>query len=85
MKKDIFLNLAGEYGNATITFYYEEEIPAIMKMSIISVEDYDDEIVLRGENGEFVILSGDIEEVSDPTDKKEFIFGNNIFKIGVVL
>ena len=85
MLRETFLDLLGNYGNITITFYSGDEIPAIVKMDVISIEDYNDEIVVRGENGEFVILQGEPEETSSPVDGKEFIFTNNDLKIGVVL
>ena len=85
MMKDNFLDLLGNYGNAVITFYNGDEIPAITKMSVISFDDYDDEIVVRGENGEYVVLPGDPEEKTSD-DEKEFVFTlMNDLKIGVVL
>ena len=85
MLKDTFLNQLGNYGNAVITFYNKDEIPAVMKMNVISFEDYDDEIIIRGDNGEFVILPGDPEEDLYFDEEKEFVFSLNDLKIGVVL
>ena len=44
-----------------------------------------DEIVIRGENGEFVVLPGEPEVETYSDGKDEYVFILNDLKIGVVL
>ena len=85
MKRDDFLNQVGECNNIKVTFYNEEEIPAIVDLDVVSVEDYDDEIVIRGSGNTFVILSGNPDICSSGNDKKEFMFSQGFLKIGVII
>ena len=80
MLKEKFFETLGASDQVTATIYVEEEIPAIFKMSIVSVDDFDDEICIRGEDDEFIILPG------DPTvdEEGEYVFDKGIYQIGII-
>ena len=79
-RKEQFFELLGEHDKINVAFYVGQDLPAMLKMNVVSVEDYDDEIVVRGDGGEFIILPGD--PVFNEEDE-EYIFGKEIFQIGI--
>lgn len=85
MTRERFCDLLDNGNEAIISFYYESEIPAVFKMNIDSVEDYDDEFIIRSSNNTFVILTGDpiANEIND--EEEEFIFAMGNLDVGVVV
>lgn len=85
MKRDKFYELANEHDNAIITFYHKSEIPCVIKMKIDSVEDYDDEIIIRSSDNTFIILQGDPAVRTTDDEEEEFIFGMGNIDVGAVV
>ena len=85
MIREKFCDLLDNGDDVVITFYYKSEVPAIFKMNIDSVEDYDDEFIIRSSNNTFVILTGDpvVNSVND--EEEEFIFAMGNLDVGVVV
>lgn len=85
MKREKFNELLANGNDAIITFYHNDEIPGVLKMKIDSVEDYDDEFIIRSSNNTFIILSGDpvVNKVND--EEEEFIFAMGNVDVGVVV
>jgi hypothetical protein len=85
MDREKIIDLIGEYDNLTAVFYMGDEIPAMHHMDILSVEDYDDEIVVRGTGSDYVILTGNPKVKEDPYGDTEYIFGTGNYRIGIIL
>lgn len=85
MKREKFSELLDNGNEMVISFYHKSEIPGVLKMKIDSVEDYDDEFIIRSSNNTFIILSGDpvVNEVND--EEKEYIFAMGNVDVGVVV
>ena len=85
MKRDKFSELLDNGNEVIITFYHKSEIPGVLKINIDSVEDYDDEFIIRSSNNTFIILSGDpvVNAVND--EEEEFIFAMGNVDVGVVV
>lgn len=85
MKRDRFNELLDNGNEMIITFYCKSEIPGVLKMKIDSIEDYDDEFIIRSSNNTFIILSGDpvVNEIND--EEEEYIFGMGNIDVGVVV
>ena len=79
MLKEKFFETLGDYDHVTATLYVGDEIPMIFKMPIVSVENYDEEVCIRGEGGTFLILSG------DPTvdEEGEYLFDQGNYQVGI--
>jgi len=85
MDREKFFEMVGEYNNLTVIFYNGDEIPAMTHMDIVSVEDYDEEILIRGNGSDFIMLYGDPELKEEPFDDTEYLFGEGNFHIGIIL
>lgn len=85
MEREKFLNFLGEYNNLTIIFYYFDEIPAILKIEIESLEEYDDEIIIRGNNNTYIILQGEPTMIKNEENEEEYVFKNGNLNIGVII
>ena len=83
MNKEKFFDTLGECDILTIILYCNEEIPAKFNLNVVSVEDYDDEIIVRGDGTSFVSLQGEPRIIEDLGDT-EFIFKNGNCEVGVV-
>ena len=85
MIREKFCDLLSNGDDLEITFYYKSEIPAVFKMKIDSVEDYDDEFIIRSSNNTFIILSGDPVANSVNDEEEEFIFAMGNLDVGVIV
>ena len=75
MIKEKFFNSV-TYGKILVTFYRNGEICGRFKMDCVSVDDFDDEIVIYGNENESVILdANEIVSQTDEDDEIEFLFG----------
>ena len=83
MTREMFLNALDEHNNLTAVVYVGDEIPLKVDMNVMSVEDYDDEIVVRGDRNTFIILPGDPEVHEEPFDETEFVFTQDSYQVGV--
>ena len=85
MKRDKFGELLSNGNEVIITFYHKSEIPGVLKMNIDSVEDYDDEFIIRNSDNTFIILSGNpiVNVIND--EEEEFIFTIGNVDVGVVV
>ena len=80
MLKEKFFETLGNYDHVTATIYVGDEIPVVFKMPIVSVEDYDDEVCIRGEGEAFLILSG--EPAFD--EENEYVFDQGAYQVGII-
>jgi len=84
MNREKFLSILEIADLIVATFYNEDEINCRIKMAVGSFEEYDDEIIIRGEVNDFLILKTDNIEISmDEYGNSEFLFTTGNQKIGV--
>ena len=86
MLVDRFLEAVGELGDKQLAgVIYSGDEPLIrFKMNITSVNTFDDEIVIYGEDNDFIILCGEPTMVHDEEeDKIVFLFTNSGQKIEI--
>ena len=87
MNREKFIDAATEYENDhfVVTIYNGDEIYGRFKMNTVSIEEYDDEIVIYGDDNDFVILPDETIEIvaMDDGDEIEFLFGSGDQKIGI--
>lgn len=83
--KEKFLNALEEYDNdkLVITVHDGDEISCRFKISISTIDEYDDEIIIRGDDNDFVILSGEPKNIIEDEIDEEFLFrnGNQILEV----
>ena len=84
MGKEMFFDMLGEYDNFKVIFYNGLEILSMFDMSIENVEEYDDEIIIRGVGNSFVILTGEPDIITNDDLEKEFIFNEEEVRIGII-
>ena len=57
----------------TVTFYNYDEICGIFKMEILSVDEFDDEVILYGDRNQHVVIPlGNVDVIDDDDDVREF-------------
>ena len=86
MLREKFLDTIDEFDNCkfTITIYHNDEIISRFKIKETSIEEYDDEIVIYGEQNDFIILNcQDINIETGEDNEIEFLFGTGDRRIGV--
>ena len=86
MLKDKFLDAIDECPdeNITIVTYYKDEMYGRRTMPVISIEDYDDEIVIRGEKNDYILLNcGNIDMKTGEENEIEFLFTIDDFTTAV--
>jgi len=84
MDKEKFFDMLGEYDNLKVYIYADDEIISKFDMDIVHVEEYGDEIVVRGTGTAFISLQGDPELDEVPFEDTEYIFKNGSTRIGVI-
>ena len=83
MTREMFLEMLDEHSSFIAIVYVGDEIPLKVDMNVIGVEDYDDEIVIRGDKNTFIILPGNPEVHEEPFGDVEFVFTQDPYQIGV--
>ena len=68
----------------TITIYRGDEICGRFKMEVLSTDEYDDEVIIYGNDNQSVVLSlYDVDIMSGEENEIEFLFGTGPIKYGV--
>ena len=86
MLREKFLETLDEYAgeNITVVTYYVDEMYGRKTIAVITVEDYDDEIVIRGEGTDFVVLNcKHINMNTEEENEIEFLFTVDNFTTAV--
>ena len=84
MEIEKFYEMFGRFDNLKVTVYYGDEIPAIFNITDVTVEEYDDELIIRGIGNTFVILKGDPRITkSEIDDEEEFVFNSGEMLLGI--
>lgn len=84
MIRENLLAIAENNDVVSVTFYNDDEPIGSCKIIMSSIEDYDDEIIIRGMYNDFVIINCSTLEITiDEYDIHEFIFRAGQNKIGL--
>ena len=84
MNKELFFNMFDNYDNFKVIIYKKEEIISMFNINMGGIEDYDDEIIVRGMDNSFIILIGDPEVIINDDLEKEFIFHEGEIEVGII-
>ena len=84
MNRRKFFDMLDNHDNLKVIFYKDLEIIAMFDMSIESIEEYDDEIVIRGMGNTFVILDGEPKANINDDLEEEFIFDKGDVRVGII-
>ena len=84
MNRRKFFDMLDNHDNLKVIFYKDLEIITMFDMSIESIEEYDDEIVIRGMGNTFVILGGEPKANINDDLEEEFIFDKGDVRVGII-
>ena len=84
MGKELFFDMLDNHDILKVILYKELEILSMFDMNIENIEEYDDEIVIRGSGNSFIILTGEPEVIINNDLEKEFIFNKDKTHIGII-
>lgn len=84
MSREKFFDMLDDYDNLKVIIYKKPEIISMFDMSVEGIEEYDDEIIIRGMGNTFIILVGEPEIITNDNLEEEFIFHEGEMGVGVI-
>lgn len=84
MKREQFFDVLGEHDCLIAFVHNNDEVLAKFDLNVVSVNEYDDEIVIWGDGTSFIVLQGDPEEGHNLPGETEYVFKNGNYKVGIV-
>ena len=80
----MFFDMLDDYDVFKVIIYKDPEIITMYDMNIESIEEYDDEVVIRGTGNSFIILVGEPDIIMNDDSEKEFIFYEGEIRVGII-
>ena len=84
MNKEKFFDALDNYDNFKVIVYINDNIPMMFNMDVVNIEDYDDELVVRGSGNSFIYLKGIPQITVNEYEETEFIFEDEGVRIGII-